>query len=77
MTTLPGLGAWVKDSLNSAIIGQATIPNWVETDMRIDVQTLAALAAIKAEAAAAAAAAAKVSKMGAAGTPQPPTPSVE
>ena len=77
VTTLPGLGAWVKDSLNSAIIGQATIPNWVETDMRIDVQTLAALAAIKAEAAAAAAAAAQVSKMVAAETPQPPTPSVE
>ena len=35
VTTLPGLGTWIRDALNSALLASACLPNWIETDMRI------------------------------------------
>ena len=52
VTTLPGLGTWIREQLNSAILSSVCLPNWVESDVRL---TLVKSRERKAAAAAAAA----------------------
>ena len=34
VTVLPGIGSWIRDALVASALKFATMPNWVETDMR-------------------------------------------
>jgi hypothetical protein len=35
VTTLPGLGAWLRDAFNTKLLQSMCLPNWLATDMRL------------------------------------------